>query len=347
MIGKGEQGWIKLSRKIVNHWIWDDAERLKWWLDLLMMAAWEEKKQLIGRKLITLYPGQLIASVSFLCERWKRSRTMIDPFLDLLIQDKMIKKDVSHNVSIISILNYGSYQINQSENDAHLLSYSNNRESKDNTHYGNYSDTYLDAHDESHLDAHLDAINKEDKEYNIYNNNSSSFHSDESEVRELHADPSERDEKKIEEKAEESGNAESPKQADLFNEAGFVRYWNEEMEANGAIVRRIRSLSGSRKKWINARIREHGKEAVMEVVRKVARSDFLNGKNGRSWTATFDWVFGVNNFQKVMEGNFDNDSSNQVKSIGNESNNDKERRFDKRRGYDAVLHEVSDYETGF
>lgn len=347
MVGQGENGWIKLSRKIVNHWIWDDAERLKWWLDLLMMAAWEERKQLIGRKLVTLYPGQLIASVSFLCERWKRSRTMIDPFLDLLIQDKMIKKDVSHNISIISILNYGSYQISLSDNDAHLLDYSNKRESIDKMQDVNHSDAHLDTHSESYLDAHLDAINKEDKEYNIYNNNSSSFHSDESEVRELHADPAEKKKRKIEDKANESCNGESPKQADLFNVAGLVKFWNDEMDANKAIVRRIHSLSGSRRKWVNARIREHGKEAVIEVVRKVARSDFLNGKNGRSWTATFDWVFGVNNFQKVMEGNFDNDSNNQVKSIVNESCNDKEGRFDKRRGYDAALHEVSDYETGF
>lgn len=325
MIGQGEQGWIKLSRKIVNHWIWGDAERLKWWLDLLMMAAWEDRQVMHDSHLITLRRGQMIASVGFLRDRWKRSHQTILRFLNLIEKEDMIKRSMMYRqTSIITICNYESYQVNE---DARF-------------------DTIMETIEDTQVET-IVYTNKEDKEYNIYNNNSSSLHSDESEVRELHADPSERDEKKIEEKAEESGNAESPKQADLFNEAGFVRYWNEEMEANGAIVRRIRSLSGSRKKWINARIREHGKEAVMEVVRKVARSDFLNGKNGRSWTATFDWVFGVNNFQKVMEGNFDNDSSNQVKSIGNESNNDKERRFDKRRGYDAVLHEVSDYETGF
>ena len=27
-------GWIKLHRKIIEHWIWKDPEKLKWWLDM-------------------------------------------------------------------------------------------------------------------------------------------------------------------------------------------------------------------------------------------------------------------------------------------------------------------------
>lgn len=32
-------GWIKISRKINEHWLWEDANKLKWWIDLLLMAA--------------------------------------------------------------------------------------------------------------------------------------------------------------------------------------------------------------------------------------------------------------------------------------------------------------------
>ena len=37
-------GWIKISREIEDHWLWQDAERLRWWIDMLFMASWEDKK---------------------------------------------------------------------------------------------------------------------------------------------------------------------------------------------------------------------------------------------------------------------------------------------------------------
>ena len=70
-------GWIKISRSIAEHWLWKDAEILKWWLDLLLMAAWKEHKELVGRQLVSLEKGQLIASLAYLCKRWKRSRPMV------------------------------------------------------------------------------------------------------------------------------------------------------------------------------------------------------------------------------------------------------------------------------
>lgn len=39
---------------------------------------------------------------------------------------------------------------------------------------------------------------------------------------------------------------------------------------------------------------------------KVKSSDFLNGKNDRGWTASFDWILKPSNLQKIMEGNYNN-----------------------------------------
>ena len=33
-------------------------------------------------------------------------------------------------------------------------------------------------------------------------------------------------------------------------------------------------------------------------------SSFLNGKNDRNWTATFDWLIKDGNMAKVLEGNY-------------------------------------------
>lgn len=154
-------GWLKISRDIVNHWIWQDAEKLKWWLDLLFLATWEDRHQLVGKHLIVLRKGQLVASMSYLCKRWRRSRTMIEPWLNLLMNDGMIEKSVSHNISIITICNYEKYQTN-ANNDTYLVAQQNYCKQIDYAHTNAQSDAHIDAH----LDAHLDATNKEYKEIN-------------------------------------------------------------------------------------------------------------------------------------------------------------------------------------
>lgn len=106
-------GWIKINREIVNHWLWSDAERLKWWLDLLFMAIWDDKKVLHDSHLFTLKRGQIIASVAFLCERWEKSNKTVVKYLQMLESEKMIKREVVHRQTpIITICNYELYQDN-------------------------------------------------------------------------------------------------------------------------------------------------------------------------------------------------------------------------------------------
>ena len=87
-----KNGWIKISRRISDHWLWDDAERLQWWLDLLLMAAWQDTEAYDDTHHFTLRRGQLIASVSYLSNRWRRSAPTILKFLRLLEEDKMITR---------------------------------------------------------------------------------------------------------------------------------------------------------------------------------------------------------------------------------------------------------------
>lgn len=106
-------GWIKISREIASHWLWQDAERLKWWLDLLFLAAWEDKQVLHDSHLFVLRRGQIIASISFLSERWGKSHPTIIKFLRLLEGEDMIKRStIYRQTSILTICNYEKYQCN-------------------------------------------------------------------------------------------------------------------------------------------------------------------------------------------------------------------------------------------
>lgn len=116
-------GWIKIYQTIREHWIWERPRYLKWWLDLLMLAEWEDKKKSFGSTVFVIKRGQLAASVSYLRQRWqyidddeaKRTpspRTILN-FLSMLEKDGMIVKDTSvlpNRITLITICNYNNYQ---------------------------------------------------------------------------------------------------------------------------------------------------------------------------------------------------------------------------------------------
>jgi predicted DNA binding CopG/RHH family protein len=81
--------------------------------------------------------------------------------------------------------------------------------------------------------------------------------------------------------------------------------WNKK-----SMLTEVRSITEKRKKHLNARIKEHGLQAIYEVIDQVSQSDFMHGENNRKWMATFDWVFSSpNNFLKTLEGNYNNNNS--------------------------------------
>ena len=91
---------------------------------------------------------------------------------------------------------------------------------------------------------------------------------------------------------------------------GLMKFFNRTMEEAGAIIPRCKSCDGKRREFVRARIREHGLDAVYEMITKASQSDFLNGKSRSGWIADFTWLFRPSNFQKVLEGNYDNRKNN-------------------------------------
>lgn len=79
----------------------------------------------------------------------------------------------------------------------------------------------------------------------------------------------------------------------------ILHYWNER-----SFLTDITAITDKRRKMLNARIKEHGIDALYKAIDNVGKSAFLRGQNDKSWIATFDWVFLPNNFVKVLEGNY-------------------------------------------
>jgi hypothetical protein len=83
---------------------------------------------------------------------------------------------------------------------------------------------------------------------------------------------------------------------------------------------KVAKLSDERKKHIAARFKEFDLEKIIEVFKKAGKSDFLSGKNDRTWRADIDWIFNPTNFLKIMEGKYENkvvnpNGANQIRII--------------------------------
>lgn len=78
-------------------------------------------------------------------------------------------------------------------------------------------------------------------------------------------------------------------------------------EFNRIVIRlpRVTALTDKRRKLINARMNEYGREAISVCFFKAGKSNFLAGENDRGWVASFDWILKSENFVKVYEGNYD------------------------------------------
>jgi hypothetical protein len=65
-------------------------------------------------------------------------------------------------------------------------------------------------------------------------------------------------------------------------------------------------ISDQRKTAINNRIKEHGIDAVENVIKLAGESAFLSGESDKGFTANLDWILKPANFIKIMEGNYKN-----------------------------------------
>jgi len=71
---------------------------------------------------------------------------------------------------------------------------------------------------------------------------------------------------------------------------------------------RVKSITTTRKKLIEARIKENSLEVLGDVFKKVAESDFLSGRKS-DWKASFDWIMNPTNFVKILEDNYKNNKN--------------------------------------
>jgi len=103
-------GWIRLDRKIMESFVWDDPEALKLWLYLLMGAATEDKTAVFNGKPLSLNRGQIVFGLNAASARLGISVRRLRTTIKRLENCHQIDKQNYSKYSIISITNYCKYQ---------------------------------------------------------------------------------------------------------------------------------------------------------------------------------------------------------------------------------------------
>lgn len=72
-------------------------------------------------------------------------------------------------------------------------------------------------------------------------------------------------------------------------------------------------ITDERKELITNWLKTYEKEDFEKVCEMIQKSDFLKGKNERNWTINFDFALTPDNTQKILDGNYNNNSSSNDK----------------------------------
>ena len=108
-------GWVSTHRQIWDHWLWQDKPFSygQAWIDILLLVNHSDNKILFNKKLETVKRGSRITSIRKLSERWGWSRTKTAKFLEMLESDKMIVKHSDTKKTLLTVVNYNTYQDSQ------------------------------------------------------------------------------------------------------------------------------------------------------------------------------------------------------------------------------------------
>lgn len=106
-------GWIKLYRSLKKHWLFTDAEMLRVWIAILLKASHKDRSLLFNGQLVLLQRGTLVLSKLALAERLALTRPRLDRILGKLERDQMIVQRTSSRSTVISVVNYDKYQVQE------------------------------------------------------------------------------------------------------------------------------------------------------------------------------------------------------------------------------------------
>ncbi|MFH1051553.1 MAG: hypothetical protein V1779_11575 [bacterium] len=150
-------GWVSLHRKLLNKGFAKKPNYLAVWIYLLLKANHSDKEFLFNNETILIRRGQLITSKLGISKYFKISIGTVQNIFKHFISESQIETKISNKFTMVTILNYDSYQnienkivntvkatYKQRESDVKQLNNNNNNNNKINNtgkNLKNFSDS--------------------------------------------------------------------------------------------------------------------------------------------------------------------------------------------------------------
>lgn len=103
-------GWVKIHRKLLEHYLFEDAQLYKFFSWCVLSAAYEPCMVKFGNKIVELKPGQLVMSLRQTSEKLRVSMRQLRTYIKTLKNDTTIDTQSDTQSTIITIVNWGVYQ---------------------------------------------------------------------------------------------------------------------------------------------------------------------------------------------------------------------------------------------
>ena len=114
------KGFIKLPRHIIedSHYFSEPFTRTQAWVDLIILANYQDTTALVRGVKIVVKRGQVCRSITELAKRWKWSRNRVMRFTEGLVDAERVHVQKSPIVNVYTIRDYEEYQGNGAANEA-------------------------------------------------------------------------------------------------------------------------------------------------------------------------------------------------------------------------------------
>lgn len=100
-------GYITLPLAVLDGWVGQNAQYLKWWTQLRREASWTDKTVWYNHQQVYLQARQVIVTVNSLVKQWQVSKPTVIHFLQRLESEKLIERQTDTRKTIITITSLG------------------------------------------------------------------------------------------------------------------------------------------------------------------------------------------------------------------------------------------------
>ena len=103
-------GWVKLHRQLRQSAVFDNPKLLKVWIWILLKATHKERQQIVGRRTVTLQPGQFIFGRYAAAEELQMPPSTVRDYMQMLAEMGNITLAPDTKWTLVTVDNWELYQ---------------------------------------------------------------------------------------------------------------------------------------------------------------------------------------------------------------------------------------------